>query len=324
MCLLTACGTNKRNSAIAISNVNGKNGCMAKSLPPLTWFRAFDAAARHLNFTAAAEELGLTQSAVSQHIRALETRLGAPLFLRKPRGLALTDAGRHLVPDVAAAMARLRIATDAFEPATGGDILTIATSVSFAQWFLAPGLADFRTQFPHVRVRLVTTVWPDDFIASNADVEIRFGLVEVAGGGARQLGDNRLVAVASPELVKDIAPDDWPTLMKLPLIQPVGISDSWDKVMKSMGQQKCPDPQYFVDTHGLAVDMAVSGAGIALTSGLIAGPSLLAGRLVNLPLPGFHTREGYFVAIKGSVEPTKQGFVDWLDQRVADSLAALR
>ena len=121
---------------------------MAKSLPPLTWFRAFDAAARHLNFTAAAQELGLTQSAVSQHIRALESRLGTPLFVRKPRGLVLTDGGRHLVPDVAAALARLRIATDAFEPAVGGDILTIATSVSFAQWFLAPGLVDFSPPVP--------------------------------------------------------------------------------------------------------------------------------------------------------------------------------
>lgn len=296
---------------------------MAKSLPPLTWFRAFDASARHLNFTSAAQELGLTQSAVSQHIRALESRLGAPLFLRKPRGLALTDAGRHLVPDVAAAMARLRIATDAFEPAAKGDILTVATSVSFAQWFLAPGLPDFRRRFPDVRVRLVTTVWPDDFVASNANVEIRFGLAEVAGGGARQLGNNRMIAVAAPELVKDVSPDDWQSLKNLPLIQPVGISDSWTKVLKMLGQDHSPDPQYFVDTHGLAVDMAVNGAGIALTSGLIAGPSLLAGRLVSLPLPEIQAREGYFVAIKGSVEAAKQGFVDWLDERVSDSLSAL-
>ncbi len=296
---------------------------MAKSLPPLTWFRAFDASARHLNFTSAAQELGLTQSAVSQHIRALEARLGAPLFLRKPRGLALTDAGRHLVPDVAAAMARLRIATDAFEPAAKGDILTVATSVSFAQWFLAPGLSDFRRRFPDIRVRLVTTVWPDDFVASNADVEIRFGLAEVADGGARLLGNNRMVAVASPELVQGVSVDDWQNLKVLPLIQPVGISDSWTKVMRTLGQEDCPEPQYFVDTHGLAVDMAVNGAGIALTSGLIAGPSLLKGRLVSLPLPDIQAREGYFVAIKGSVEAAKQGFVDWLDERVSDSLSAL-
>lgn len=293
---------------------------MGKSLPPLTWFRAFDAAARHLNFTSAADELGLTQSAVSQHVRALETRLGAPLFLRKPRGLTLTDAGRHLVPDVAAAMARLRIATDAFEPATGGDILTIATSVSFAQWFLAPGLVAFRKQVPQVRVRLVTTVWPDDFIASNADIEIRFGLTEAAGGGAHPLGDNRMIAVASPDLVAGIACDDWTALKRLPLIQPVGISDSWDKVMKTLHQPDCPEPQYFVDTHGLAVDMAVCGAGIALTSGLIAGPSLMAQRLVSLPLPDIHAREGYFIAIKGAIDPAKQGFVDWLNQRVGDCL----
>ena len=143
-----------------------------------------------------------------------------------------------------------------------------------------------------------------------------------AGGGARQLGNNRLVAVAAPDLLDGADVDDWQTLKSYPLIQPVGISDSWAKVMAMIGHETCPEPQYFVDTHGLAVDMAVRGAGIALTSGLIAGPSLREGRLVLLPLPDIQAREGYYVAIKGSVEPAKQGFVDWLDRQVSDSLAA--
>ncbi|WP_319799781.1 LysR family transcriptional regulator [Roseobacter weihaiensis] len=80
---------------------------MKKPLPPVTWFRAFDATARHLSFTLAAQELGFTQSAISQNVRALEQKLGTPLFVRGHRALSLTQAGRLLVPDVAAAIAQL-------------------------------------------------------------------------------------------------------------------------------------------------------------------------------------------------------------------------
>ena len=87
---------------------------MAKSLPPLPWFRSFEAAARSLSFTAAAQEIGLTQSAVSQQVKALETRLGVPLFVRRPRGLSLTDEGRKLLPQVAQALAGLAAAADSY------------------------------------------------------------------------------------------------------------------------------------------------------------------------------------------------------------------
>jgi len=105
---------------------------MAKSLPPLTWFRAFEAAARNLSFTAAADEIGMTQSAVSQHVKALESRLGVALFIRKARGLALTDDGRKLIPQVASALGTLTAASRIFETGTTQNLLTVATSVSVA------------------------------------------------------------------------------------------------------------------------------------------------------------------------------------------------
>ena len=100
----------------------------------MTWFRAFEAAARHLSFTAAADELGLTQSAVSQHVRALEVRFGIQLFQRRPRGLALTDDGRKLLPKVGVALDTLADAAATFDADPTSDLLTIATSVSVAQW----------------------------------------------------------------------------------------------------------------------------------------------------------------------------------------------
>ena len=107
---------------------------MARALPPVAWFRAFESAARHLSFTAAAEELGLTQSAISQNVRSLEVRFSTILFERKPRGLALTDAGRRLLPDVTAAMGSLSNAAGIFEGASESGLLTVAASVSFAQF----------------------------------------------------------------------------------------------------------------------------------------------------------------------------------------------
>jgi DNA-binding transcriptional LysR family regulator len=303
---------------------------MAKALPPLTWFRAFDSAARHLNFTAAADELGLTQSAVSQHVRSLELRLGAPLFVRKPRGLALTDDGRRLVPDGAAARARLQAAAEAFGPGAGPGLVSIATSVSLAQFFLVPGLPGLRALHPELRIRLVTTVWPDDFTASNADIELRFGTAEVAGaGGARLLGSKRLIVVARPEL----AGGTWTERLQQPLIQPVGITQTWEKLARRLGHGAAvPEPAYFVDSHGLAVDLALSGAGLALTSAVIAAPQLASGALVQIPSPEIPGDEGYYVAQRPAATRTPEAaeqtrladvVLDWLEERVSRALHVL-
>ena len=173
---------------------------MAKSLPPLTWFRSFEAAARHLSFTAAAEEIGMTQSAVSQQVKSLEMRLRVPLFVRQPRGLALTDHGRRLLPEVGAPLEALAAATARFEAGPGTDLLTVATSVSVAQWVIAPHLPDFTARHPEIRARFLSAIWPDDFQSARADVEIRFGSLKQVGSDAELLLPNRLVALKSPGL----------------------------------------------------------------------------------------------------------------------------
>ncbi|MFK7753759.1 MAG: LysR family transcriptional regulator [Sedimentitalea sp.] len=279
---------------------------MPKSLPPLTWFRAFDSAARHLSFTAAAGELGLTQSAISQHVRALELRLGTQLFVRRPRGLALTDAGRTMVPDVAAAMARLGAATEPFLPTSAPDVIKIATSASVARWIIAPGLGAFQRVNPGQRVHLISTVWPDDFAAAQADVEIRFGARDVVGAGAELLHPNGLVAVMAPQLG---AAGDLSVLRQVPLIQPVGLSTSWAQICRKLGQGDGA-AAVFVDTHGLAVDLAVNGAGVALTHALIAAPALAQRRLVQLSMPEQDAVEGYYLATHSRGDGAAR-FMDW-------------
>ena len=288
-----------------------------RALPPLGWFRVFESAARLLSFTAAADELGLTQSAVSQQIRALEERFGCALFIRKPRGIALTDDGRRLLPGVTDGIANLRAAADAFEPATDPELLTVATSVSIAQWFLAPRLKDFLNQNSQVRVRIITAVWPDEFIASTADVRIRFCPAEAAGKNAKALGSNRIALFGSPgDTSKPSKQHNVAELMNEPLIQPVGTADTWTKFAQGADLPVEKQIDTYVDSHGLAVDFAQSGSGMALTSMLIAAPSVLATRLELLHQHTMPAKDGYFIDTGSHREnDVAKLFVQWLQEQ---------
>lgn len=289
---------------------------MAQSLPPLGWFRCFESAAQHQSFTAAAEELGLTQSAVSQQIRLLESRLGCRLFDRKPRGISLTDDGRKLLPEITRAIDALRSATQPYEQ-THTEILTIATSVSVAQWYLAPRISDFLELSPKLDVRLLTSVWPDA-LADSADVQIRFG----ANEGQPALGRNRLVLVASPQLVAtEQLPLTDAAFQNYPLIQAVGTSDTWINFAHQFELGSNLPATRFVDSHGLAVDLARFGAGIALTSELIAAPLLTTGELVMVSSLTPDATDGYFInVLTGNKTEIAHQFVSWLKDEVNRTL----
>lgn len=275
---------------------------MRRSLPPLTWFRAFEASARHLSFTAAASEIGLTQSAVSQQIKALETRLRTALFTRQARGLALTDDGRRLLPQVEAALERLALATGLFDVGPSDKVLTIAMSVSIAQWVVAPRLVDFTAAHPDLRLRFLSAIWPDDFHSAMADVEIRFGSRKQAGVDAVELTPNRLVALKSPALFQPLS--------EAPLIETVGTSDGWRSWGDAAGIHDLR-PSLYADSYGMALHMAVHGNGVALASALLAGHALASGQLVRAHDSEIEGKEGYHLSIN---TPSQAGsdFKEWL------------
>lgn len=275
---------------------------MSRTLPPLTWFRTFEAAARKLSFTAAAEEIGMTQSAVSQQVRALETRLGIELFVRKPRGLALTDDGRKLLPKVAAALGVLSQAVEGFEPGSARNLLTIASSVSVGQWLLAPRLAAFQARHPDLRLRVMSTIWPDDFRAALADVEIRFGSAAQVGQGAERLGPDALIAVASEDRVQD-----W---RAGPFIEAVGTSQGWTDWALAAGEPGLAGPKLFVDNYGLALDLAAQGAGVALTSKYLAAQAVRTDQVRQVDPCEIDSSEGYFLAYDTGSQISRD-FVAW-------------
>lgn len=142
---------------------------------PLNALRAFDSAARHLNLTHAADELHVTQTAISQHIRKLEAQLGIPLFKRLPRGLALTDEGQALYPEVADCFARLERALGQLRSDWPREVLTLGVVGTFAVGWLLPRLADFEARHPHIDLRLQTHNNRVDLNAEGLDAAIRFG-----------------------------------------------------------------------------------------------------------------------------------------------------
>ncbi len=274
---------------------------MSKSLPPLTWFRSFEAAARTLSFTAAAEEIGLTQSAVSQQVKSLELRLGVPLFVRRPRGLALTDDGRKLLPQVGKALETLAAAAETLEAGPKRNLLTVATSVSVAQWLISPNLPAFAASHPECRIRLLSAVWPDDFHTARADVEIRFGSQKQVGKDAEMLLPNDLIAVKSPTLHG--TPDT------LPLIETVGTSAGWRNWRFDTGGSR--QPSLYSDTFGMALQMAAHGNGAALVSRLITGHAIATGLVARAHPGSIPSQEGYFLSVREDI-PSAAAFRTWL------------
>lgn len=297
---------------------------MSRAMPPLGWFRAFEAAARCESFTRAAEELALTQSAVSQQIRALEVRLGCRLFVRKPRGIVLTDDGRLLLPKVEASLEGLRAAVESIDGPETATRLVVATSVSIAQWYLAPRLGGFLDAHPGTSVRLVTAVWPDHLGNGRADVRIRFGPESEETGEEEPLGGRDLVLVAAPSLL-DSERDLHLTARELRayrLIHAVGTSDVWSRLAPQFGCDADHPAGIQVDSHGLAVDLARSGAGVAFTSELLARPALESGALVRAHPASVVGRDGYWVSAGGGHDADlARNFILWLRRSVSGSMS---
>ncbi|WP_428523414.1 LysR family transcriptional regulator [Roseibium sp.] len=285
---------------------------MTSALPPLNWFRAFEASARHLSFTAAADEIGMTQSAVSQQIKALETKLGVPLFERKARGLALTDDGRRLLPQVDAALDTLTAATRSFVPDKPKKLLTVSVSVSVLQWVIGPALPSFRAAYPDIALRFIGAIWPDEFSRSLADVVISFGSRKQAGPTAALLGSGKLIALAPSQLIT--------SLDTCPVIDTVGISGGWSEWRTATGMG-CADPSIYVDSYGAALDLASNGNGMCLVNETLARHAVQSGMVVPVSTMTIGANEAYFIETDPSSEDADT-FRRWLSNTISSGKSA--
>lgn len=249
---------------------------MAKPLPPLTWFRAFECAARHLSFTGAAREMNVTQSAVSQHVRLLEKRLGTAVFARKARGIDLTEAGRRLLPYVSGAMADLATATGIFDPHENDEILEVACSSSFARLWLSRHIGAFLTMMPELDIRIISAIWPDDYTKLESDIQIRYGSPELVGEGAERLMQDTMVPVCHPDLASAF---DLPEgAESIPLIHTMGTANTWARWSTVSGRDISSGSSLSVDSDELALELAESRQGVALCGRFLCQNILDAGR----------------------------------------------
>lgn len=255
------------------------------NLPPLSAIRAFEAAARHRNYTRAGEELGLTQAAVSYQIKSLEQRVGAVLFMRSGRNMELTPAGQQLAPRIAQAFATLERAFADFSEGEES-VLTIACFQSYASKFLAPRLGKFQLANPDIAVRLDVGDHFVDLEAGECDVAIRLSADVPDSLMSYDLEPLELAPCASAEF---IAQHDWPLSGRPQIPGELRISPGFDwwALWDAASGVAMPDGvrsqrglQF--DTQVLDAAAAMSGDGVAILATFLFSEEFASGRLQRI------------------------------------------
>ena len=257
-------------------------------LPPLTALRTFEAAARHLNFTRAAQELCVTQTAVSHQVRQLEAHLGAALFARDGRALRLTEEGASWARELHEVFARLYDANRRLRETARNlqPAVTVSVLPSFAARWLVPRLGSFFGAHPGIDVRISPSERLVDLAEEPVDLGIRFGTGRYPGLVVRKLADDALVLVCSPGLRKSKKLESLADLRRHTLLHD-DEPDAWQRYLQlqqsgahALDSTRGP---VFLDSSML-VAAAVDGQGVALVRRSLAVDELVSGRLV-MPLP---------------------------------------
>jgi LysR family glycine cleavage system transcriptional activator len=290
------------------------------TLPPLTAMRAFDAVARHLSFTRAAEELGMTQAAVSYQIKILEERVGAPLFLRKPRQIALSETGARLAPDVAQAFDILR---NAFADSRGlvDGMLSVTSVPTFASHWLAANIGLFQLANPEIAVRVESSPHLVDFGTEEFDLAIRGTSKLQQGMVWHLLLKAEFAPMLSPRLMEEYQVREPVDLLRVPQITP---DDPWlCSWLELVGVSMPPRPDRPFSRLGaqnLEVAAAIAGRGVAMVTPAFYGDEVASGRLVQpFDLKGWDGH-GYYLTYPEARRnsPKIKAFRDWIIPATAE------
>jgi LysR family glycine cleavage system transcriptional activator len=296
-----------------------------RRLPPLNALRAFEAAARHLNFSRAADELAVTPGAVSQQIQNLEDYVGAALFKRTPKGLLLTDAAQTALPALREAFDRLAEAASLLTAAVDGRRLTVSVAPSFAAKWLVPRLGQFEAAHPQVDVWLSADMEVVDFALGEIDLAIRYGAGRYPGLEVVKLMSETVIPVTSPDYL-EASPIQAPGDLANHVLLHDGSPDADDS---------CPDWSMWLAARGirgvdgtrgprfnqssLVIEAAAAGRGVALAKRALAQADLDSGRLVAPLQDATAVDFAYFVVhpkAKGRL-PQVKAFVSWIAAQAA-------
>ncbi|MTV38503.1 transcriptional regulator GcvA [Duganella radicis] len=290
---------------------------MTRRLPNFSALRAFEAAARHENFSRAAEELHLTHGAISHQVRGLEEELGRPLFVRHGRQVKITNDGLKFAQFLGKAFADIAAATDAMRAASISQRLTITSIPSFAARWLAPRLGRFIELYPDIEVVLQSSGALQDLAREGVDVGIRFGRGHYPGMVVLRLMGDVYYPVVSPHYrggQLPVAPAD---LARHTLLRSV---EHWTPWFNAAGLD-LPEPAggLLFEDLSMLIRSAADGNGVALVRHVVAMQEIASGQLLRLfdiasPSPD----EYYFVTPPNAAsKPQVQAFRDWLLEEIA-------
>lgn len=301
---------------------------LGSKLPPLKCLVAFEASARHLSLTRAAQELGISREAVSRQIRVLEEHLGIKLFDRLHRAIALTSSGKKFQSIVQESLENIAYVTGAIRRPNRPYKITVSATIAIASFWLTPRIAQFRAKNPNVEIHVAVSDTPKNLIADGIDVGLRYGDGDWKGLQAFRLFDVDSYPVCSPEYLDNAAPlATPPELLNHNLINLDGAAHASEDWWWWLKEHDVTVPKSFktlgFDSYDNVIQAAVDGQGVALGfSGLVT--NLIAqGRLVR-PIEAKLSKglAVYLVKPSGIKQaPRIQGFIDWILEEAAAEAA---
>lgn len=295
---------------------------MRRDLPPFTSIRSFEAAARHLSFKVAAEELNVTQSAISHQVKALEDFLGIRLFLRRTREIVLTREGSDYLGDVSLLLDQLAVATDHVRDKEIAGALHVTTTPAFAARWLVPRIGDFRAAFPKIELHIATSLSAPDFAGDRLDVAIRFAQEEGPGLSVVPFLSSNRFPVASPRLLNGRRSFRSANDFRRFTLLHDEVGDGWREWARCAGMTDV-DPSAgprFAHCE-LVMRAAIKAQGIALGYGALVQDELAEGRLMRLSDIALPERVIYTIVMPEAWagRPKIAAFRNWLLQQVAAS-----
>ena len=300
---------------------------MPRRLPALNALKAFEAAARHESFTRAAEELCVTQGAVSHQVKALETELGLKLFNRERQRLVITEAGRAYLGVVRDAFDRIASGTERLLQRQNAGALTVSTSPNFAAKWLVHRLGRFAEAHPSIDLRVSASLHHVDFAREDVDLAIRHGDGQAPGLHVTRLCAEELFPVCSPKLLEGGNPLRKAADLSRHTLLHVNDRRDWSKWLEAAGAKTVDVSRGpILNQASMAIDAAIDGQGVALARSALAAWDLIGGRLVRpLPIALPASFAYWIVCPKATAKlPKIAAFTDWLLAEAAEDVRRLQ
>lgn len=288
---------------------------MPRRLPPLNSLRSFEAAGRHLSFTKAAQELAVTQAAVSQQVKALEQQLGVNLFKRLPRQLVLTMAGETLLPVVSKSLDQISSAVTAIRDNPGKEKLSVRLAPSFAAKWLSPRLGAFQDENPDIGLVLNHSNKAVDFRHSDIEIAITYGTGDWSDVVAERVLSIDFFPVCSPDYIRSDRPLDGAGELRHYTLLHDATYENWEKWLQLAGADDV-DPRHgtILDDTNVLIQAAIDGQGIALGSTIFVAEHLENKRLIRPFGQVLDSEYAYYIVCPEAhlQRPAVKAFRDWI------------